>query len=157
MDGRLELGGRDDLAAPAVTPAVKTMTVYPEIPRPVRAARILIAEDHLDSREALSTLLRALGYDVIDAADGRDAVEQARQHRPELILMDMMMPVMDGFEATRMLREDPELSSVRIIAVTAMEGAQEIAHAAGVDDFVRKPIDARALLQTINEWLTQKV
>jgi CheY-like chemotaxis protein len=118
-------------------------------------ARILIAEDHLDSRAALSALLEALGFEVLQAANGREALELAGTASPDIVLMDMMMPEMDGFEATRAIRSDPRFGRVPIIAVTAMEGAQTIAFGAGVDDYVPKPVDARMLLNKIERLLQQ--
>ncbi|MGH7477151.1 MAG: response regulator [Longimicrobiales bacterium] len=110
---------------------------------------ILIAEDHLDSREALKTLLEAFGYRVLEAVDGRQAIEVAADSRPDLILMDVMMPELDGFAATRELRQRDETQNVPIIAVTAMEGAHRLALAAGADDFVPKPVNTRRLLEKI--------
>jgi CheY-like chemotaxis protein len=107
-------------------------------------ASVLIAEDHEDSRDALCTLLAATGY---------EAVAEARARRPDLILMDMMMPGMDGLEATRTLRADPDFPQVPIVAVTAMEGAREHVLAAGCDDWVSKPIDIRSFLARIPGWL----
>lgn len=127
------------------------MPLSPESsPTPPRIT-ILIAEDHFDSREALSTLLEAFGYRVLTAVDGREAVELARAHLPDLILMDIMMPEMDGFEATRRLREIDVTRGIPIIVVTAMEGARRLALQAGATDFLRKPIDSRTLLQRIQE------
>jgi len=120
---------------------------------PERAATVLIAEDHEDSRDALRTLLEAFGYQVIVAANGLEAVAQARAHRPDLILMDMMMPGMDGLEATRTLRADAELPRIPIVAVTAMEGARERVLDAGCDDWVAKPIDIRGFLARLPGWL----
>jgi len=114
-----------------------------------RRFTILIAEDHFDSREALSTLLEAFGYRVLAAVNGREAVERAQEHSPDLILMDIMMPEMDGFEATRRLRELDETRDIPIIVVTAMEGARSLALQAGATDFLRKPIDSRMLLDRI--------
>lgn len=114
---------------------------------------MLLAEDHFDSRDAMRALLEAHGYQVIEAANGREAVERAQQHRPDVILMDIMMPEMDGFEATRLLRRDDATRLVPIIAVTAMDGAQRLSIQAGANDYVAKPIDARALLGKIREWL----
>jgi CheY-like chemotaxis protein len=113
---------------------------------------ILVAEDHTDSREALRILLGATGYEVHTAVDGRDAVEQALALQPDLILMDIMMPVMDGFEATRTLRAAPEFRQSPIIAITAMDGAKELALAAGCSDYLPKPIDVRTFLNKIAEW-----
>ena len=117
-------------------------------------ARILIAEDHLDSRAALAELLRAFGYEVLEAANGREAVELAREAFPDLVLMDIMMPEMDGFAATRELRRSGAMGEMPIIAVTAMDGARDIALAAGASDFVAKPVDSRMLLAKIERWLT---
>ena len=72
---------------------------------------ILVAEDHLDSRDALKTLLEAVGYDVVVATDGRQAVARALEKHPALILMDMMMPEMDGLAATRTLRQQAEMNA----------------------------------------------
>ncbi|MGH7504428.1 MAG: response regulator [Longimicrobiales bacterium] len=116
-------------------------------------ATILVAEDHLDSRDALRALLEAFGYQVVCAVNGREAVELALAHRPDLILMDIMMPELDGFEATRALRRHQPLERTPIIAVTAMEGAHQLAIQAGANDYLRKPIDIRRLLAKVNNWL----
>lgn len=121
--------------------------------RPLVAARILIAEDHLDSRDAMCSLLEAFGYDVIQAANGREAIEVALRDRPDLILMDIMMPELDGFDATRELRRHHQTALTPIIAVTAMEGAHELALQAGANDFIRKPIDIRGLVAKVHDWL----
>lgn len=116
-------------------------------------AVILIAEDHLDSRDAMRALLEAFGYRVVVAANGREAVDLALEHDPDLILMDIMMPELDGFEATRAIRRHGQLGAVPIIAVTAMEGAHHLAIQAGADDYVRKPIDIRRLVAKVKDWL----
>ena len=116
-------------------------------------ATILLAEDHLDSREAMRALLEAHGYRVVEAANGREAVERALEERPDLVLMDIMMPEMDGFEATRVLRSQEGTSLVPIIAVTAMDGAQRLSVQAGANDFIAKPIDTRGLMTKIRTWL----
>jgi CheY-like chemotaxis protein len=126
-------------------------TTAPDSP----GARILIAEDHYDSREALRILLEAVGYRVTVAVDGRAAVDLALADPPDLVLMDVMMPELDGFEATRRLRRNDATRSVPIIVVTAMEGAQRIAAEAGADDFVAKPINTRLLLHKIQELLVR--
>src|SRR5688500_8576364 len=115
--------------------------------------KILIAEDHLDSREALRTLLEAFGFEVVEAVNGKQAVEAAMSEHPSLILMDVMMPVMDGFEAIRHIREVSETNTIPIIALTAMEGARELAFHAGRNDYVSKPIDIRQLIGLRNGWL----
>jgi CheY-like chemotaxis protein len=118
-----------------------------------RTATILVAEDHADSRDALQALLEAFGYDVVLAANGREALDLAVARCPDLILMDIMMPEMDGFEATRRIRGDARTRRVPIIAVTAMEGASPLAIAAGADDCVRKPVEIRGLLKKMQDWL----
>ncbi len=119
--------------------------------------RILVVEDHLDSREALRALLEAFGYTVLVAANGQEAVDAAQLARPDVVLMDMMMPVMDGFEAIRQLRRRAPTSCTPIIALTAMEGAQELALHAGADEFVRKPIDIRVLLAKMSGLLQRRI
>jgi CheY-like chemotaxis protein len=116
-------------------------------------ATILVAEDHLDSRDAIRAILEAFGYNVIEAVNGRQAVDLAVRDHPDLILMDIMMPELDGFAATRELRRHPDFADTPIIAVTAMEGAQSLALQAGANDFVRKPVDIRGLVAKINTML----
>jgi CheY-like chemotaxis protein len=116
-----------------------------------RPRRILVAEDHRDSLEAMRLMFEAAGYDVITAENGLQAVAKAQSEGPDIILMDMMMPSMDGFTATRELRE--RKLGTPIIAVTAMEGARGRAIEAGVNDFVPKPIDFRELFRKVRRWL----
>jgi two-component system cell cycle response regulator DivK len=131
------------------------VSTSPVTPGDTGGASILVAEDHPDSRDALSALLEAVGYHVHVAIDGRDAVQRALELRPDLVLMDIMMPVMDGLEATRSLRSHPEFDHTPILALTAMEGARERALAAGCDDFVTKPIDVQLFFSKVRGWLEQ--
>lgn len=119
----------------------------------VAHATILVAEDHLDSRDALRALLEAFGYEVIEAVNGREAIDKALAQHPDLILMDIMMPELDGFEATRQLRGHAQTKGTPIIAVTAMEGAHQLAIQAGANDYVRKPVDIRRLVAKVHDWL----
>ena len=119
----------------------------------VGAARILIVEDHRDSREALSALFNAFGYDVVEARNGSEAIARAAQDRPALILMDIMMPEVDGCAAAKAIHRIAGMEKVPIIAVTAMEGAKELALQAGMSDYVRKPIDIHGLLAKVSAWL----
>jgi CheY-like chemotaxis protein len=121
--------------------------------RGTETATILVAEDHLDSRDALRALLEAFGYRVLEAVNGRQAVAVALESKPDLILMDIMMPELDGFEATRELRRHGSTATTPIIAVTAMEGAHQLAIQAGASDFVRKPVDIRGLVAKVHDWL----
>ena len=121
--------------------------------RDARMVTILVAEDHLDSRDALRALLEAFGYRVLEAVNGREAVDIALRRQPDLILMDIMMPELDGFEATRELRRHAETHATPIIAVTAMEGAHLLAIQAGANDYVKKPVDIRRLVAKVHDWL----
>jgi CheY-like chemotaxis protein len=117
------------------------------------SATILIAEDHFDSREALGALLEAFGFCVVPAVNGAQAVALARERRPDVILMDIMMPELDGFEATRRLRGFPETRDIPIITLTALDGARQLALDAGANDFLPKPINSGVLLEKLRNWL----
>ena len=118
-----------------------------------RVPVVLIAEDHEDSRDAMRTLLDAFGYRVVEAGNGREAVERAVAEHPDVILMDMMMPYVDGFQATREIRAVEALRDVPILAITAMEGARQRVLDAGCDDLVPKPIDVRVFLEQVRAWV----
>lgn len=115
---------------------------------------ILIAEDNPDSRDALRALLEAYGFNVLEAENGEEAVSKALRFGPDLILMDIMMPVMDGLTATRTLRASHEFRQVPILALTAMAGAQQLAMNAGCDDHLRKPVEVPDFIDTIRSFLT---
>jgi two-component system, cell cycle response regulator DivK len=117
--------------------------------------RILVVEDQEDLRGVLRDLLGGSGYAVIEAADGRDGVTKAKSDRPDLILMDIQMPVLDGYEATRQINADPALKATPIIAVSsfAMKGDEEKARAAGCNDYVTKPYSPMQLLRAIRGYL----
>jgi CheY-like chemotaxis protein len=108
-------------------------------------------EDNELNRDMLSRRLTRRGYTVVVAEDGEQALELARAERPELVLMDMSLPGIDGWEATRRLRADPDLAGVRVIALTAhaMSGDRERALEAGCDDYDTKPVEMERLLQKI--------
>jgi CheY-like chemotaxis protein len=128
-------------------------TARPALDRGPRTATILVAEDHLDSRDAMRALLEAFGYTVLEAVNGRQAVDIAKRERPDLILMDIMMPELDGFEATRQIRGFPATRHIPIITLTAMDGARTLALDAGANDFLPKPINSGALLEKVRGWL----
>ena len=117
--------------------------------------RILVVEDQEDNRQILRDLLASSGFEMIEAEDGEQALVQAAKHRPDLILMDIQLPIMDGYEATRRLKADPELKAIPIIVVTsyALSGDEDKARAAGCDAYVAKPYSPRALLAKIKEYL----
>jgi two-component system cell cycle response regulator DivK len=117
--------------------------------------RILVVEDQEDNRQILRDLLGSVGHEMIEAHDGEAAIAQAAAHKPDLILMDIQLPVMDGYEATRRIKANPELRAIPIIVVTsyALSGDEEKARAAGCDAYVTKPYSPRQLLAKLNEFL----
>jgi two-component system cell cycle response regulator DivK len=117
--------------------------------------RILVVEDQEDNRQILRDLLSNAGYEMIEAEDGEQALAQAARHVPDLILMDIQLPILDGYEATRRIKADAALKAIPIIVVTsyALSGDEEKAHAAGCDAYVAKPYSPRALLAKIREYL----
>ena len=117
--------------------------------------RILIVEDQEDNRMIMRDVLSAAGYELIEAVNGKDGVSRAQSDRPDLILMDIQMPVLDGYEATRQIKADPNLKSTPIIAVTsyALSGDEAKARAAGYDGYVSKPFSPRQLLARVREYL----
>ena len=117
--------------------------------------RILVIEDTDDNRQIIRDLLTAFDYELIEAADGAEGVAQAQSQHPDLILMDIQLPEMDGYEATRRIRAIPELAQVPIIAVTsyALSGDEAKTRAAGCDGYVAKPFSPRQLLAKIREFL----
>lgn len=107
--------------------------------------KILVAEDIESNMLLMANILRHHGYEVIEATNGLQALELAQQHCPDLILMDMKMPVMNGIEAIRQLRKDEKTAGIKIIAVTSFAMAEERKRVfdTGVDDYISKPIDTR--------------
>ncbi len=121
-------------------------------------AKILLVEDNQMNRDMLSRRLARKGYEVAIAVDGQQGIEMARSQTPDLILMDMSLPVLDGWEATRQLKNAPETQAIPIIALTAhaMVGDREKATAAGCNDYDTKPIELPRLLEKIEALLKQK-
>lgn len=117
--------------------------------------RILVIEDQEDNRIILRDLLTSVGFEVIEALNGQEGVDMAGTQQPDLILMDIQLPVLDGYEATRRIKGDPALASIPIIAVTsyALSGDESKAKAAGCDAYVTKPFSPRLLLEKIREFL----
>jgi two-component system, cell cycle response regulator DivK len=115
--------------------------------------RILIVEDQEDNRRILRDLLTSADYEIMEAENGEEALTAAAKERPDLILMDIQLPIMDGYEATRRIKADPMLTHVPVIAVTSYAGDEAKARAAGCDDFVPKPYSPRQLLAKIRQLL----
>jgi len=120
-------------------------------------SKILLVEDNEMNRDMLSRRLVKRGYDVVIAIDGQEGVAKAQSESPDLILMDMSLPVVDGWEATRRIKSDPATRAIPVIALTAhaMAGDEEKARAAGCDDFDTKPVELPRLLSKL-EALVRK-
>ena len=116
---------------------------------------ILLVEDNEDNRIIYSTVLRHVGYDVLEAQDGVEAIELARTKLPHLILMDISIPVIDGWEATRVLRQDPLTKNIPIIALTAhaLADDRERAVEMGFTAYLAKPVEPRAVVAEVRRWL----
>jgi two-component system cell cycle response regulator DivK len=118
-------------------------------------SRILVVEDTPDNRQILRDLLTSVGYELIEAVDGLTGVAAATEHRPDLILMDIELPEIDGYEATRRIKANPDTAGIPIIAVTsyALSGDDEKARAAGCDGYIAKPYSPRALLAKVRDFV----
>jgi CheY-like chemotaxis protein len=121
--------------------------------------RILLVEDNEFNRDMLQRRLTRSGMTVLLAVDGQQGVEVARSEAPDLVLMDMSLPRLDGWDATRLLKSDPATQAIPVIALTAhaMSGDREKALAAGCDEFATKPVDLPSLLETIRKFLRSGV
>lgn len=117
--------------------------------------RILIVEDTEDNRQILRDLLTNAGFDIVEAYDGEAAVEAASRYHPDLILMDIQLPILNGYEAIRRIKANTNLHPIPIIAVTsyALSEDKEKARAAGCDGYVAKPFSPRQLLATVRDLL----
>ena len=117
--------------------------------------RILVVEDEEDGRKILRDLLTPAGFEMIEAKDGEKAVTAALHEKPDLILMDIQLPEIDGYEATRRIKGDPATTNIPIIAVTsyALSGDEAKTRAAGCDDYVAKPFSPRELLAKVRGFV----
>ena len=118
-------------------------------------SKILLVEDNEDNRDMLSRRLERKGFTVTLAVDGQDGVDKARSEIPDIILMDMSLPVMDGWEATKVLKDDPATAQIPVIALTAhaMSSDREKAIEAGCNDYDTKPVDLQRLLNKIASFI----
>jgi len=121
----------------------------------VKAKTILVVEDNELNMKLFNDLLEAHGYRVVQTRDGLSALDLARQHRPDLILMDIQLPEVSGIEVTKWLKEDDELKSIPVIAVTAfaMKGDEQKIREGGCEAYISKPISVMSFLQTIDKFL----
>jgi CheY-like chemotaxis protein len=117
--------------------------------------KILLVEDNEMNRDMLSRRLKRKGFDVVLAVDGQAGVDMARSESPDLILMDLSLPIMDGWEATRHIKADGATQSIPVIALTAhaMQGDEEKALEAGCDDYDTKPVQFKRLLEKIAKFV----
>jgi two-component system, cell cycle response regulator DivK len=118
--------------------------------------RILVVEDTENNRRILNDLLTNPGFEVIEATDGEKGVAMAAERQPDLILMDIQLPVVDGYEATRRIKADPVLRKIPVIAVTsyALSGDEAEARAAGCEGYIAKPFSPRVILAKVREFLS---
>lgn len=116
---------------------------------------ILIVEDNELNMKLFNDLLEAHGYTTLQTRDGRDVVDLARQHRPDLIIMDIQLPEISGLEVTRILKDDDDLKSIPVIAVTAfaMKGDEEKIREGGCEGYIAKPISVPNFLETVGRFL----
>jgi CheY-like chemotaxis protein len=120
--------------------------------------KVLVAEDNPVNRELLRELLENRGYDVVEAPDGREALRIIEQTHPDILLLDIGMPVLDGFAVMRKIRENPSLATLPVLAVTAyaMQGDRENVLNAGFDGYLSKPINARDLANELERLLRKR-
>ncbi|MBI5604861.1 MAG: response regulator [Deltaproteobacteria bacterium] len=123
------------------------------------SAKILVIEDNPSNRLLVKDILEFRGYLVIEAENGKEGIMAAGEHLPDLIFMDLQMPVMNGFEACRRIKDDPRTRHLKIVALTsfAMKGEQEKVMASGFDGYIPKPIDTRELPLKVEKFLEKGV
>lgn len=118
----------------------------------MRKKSVLLVEDQHDNRVIYRTILEFAGFGVYEATNGEEGVQSAREHRPDLILMDLSMPVLDGWGAVRLLKSDPDLAGIPVCAVSAhvpLEGDAERAKEAGFECYLTKPVEPREVLAEV--------
>lgn len=122
------------------------------------AKRILLVEDNEDNLAVYRAILEYAGYQVLEARDGEAGVDQARYGNPDLILMDISIPKIDGFEATRILKSDPATRNIPIVALTAhaMDEDRELARDVGCDGFLAKPVEPRRVVREVERFLADR-
>ena len=118
---------------------------------------ILIIEDDEKNTKLVRDLLQYKGYRTVEAVNGLEGIAAAIKHRPHLILMDIQMPVMDGLQATRELKEHPETRDIPVVALTswAMKGDEKTIREAGCDDYMTKPINTRTFIQLVDRFFNE--
>lgn len=119
--------------------------------------RVLIVEDNMDTYELVRFILEKNGYEVFLAVNGRDGVNAATKQKPDLIVMDLSMPEMDGWTATSLIKQNKQTASIPLIALTAhvLPGDRQRAIDSGCDEFITKPMDLLDLVETVNRWVNK--
>ena len=119
------------------------------------SGRILVVEDNMDNMTLISDVLQSLNYEVIQATDGEQGIKKTEEEKPDLILMDLSLPRMDGWTATKHIKANPELQHIPVIALTAhaMVGDRERALEVGCDDYISKPINLKELASKLNDFI----
>lgn len=117
--------------------------------------KILVVEDNSNNRKLIRDVLNYYGYEVIEATNGEEGINLAREHSPSLIIMDIQMPVIDGITAAKILKDDPKTRGIKMIALTsfAMKGDKERFIEAGFDDYISKPINTRQLPELVKKYI----
>ncbi len=117
--------------------------------------KVLIVEDNADNREVIRTVLTHHGYEVVEAVDGLEGIDKAGRERPDVILMDLSLPKMDGWEATRRLKADDELKDIPVIAITAhaMSGDEEKALEHGCNGYLAKPCTPKSVIDIVKKFI----
>jgi two-component system, cell cycle response regulator DivK len=126
--------------------------------KPGRPRKVLIVDDFEDNRAMYAEYLRYSGFEVIEASNGVEAIDRAREGSPDVVVMDLSLPVLDGWEATRRLKADARTRNIPVVALTghALEGHSQGAREAGCDWFLAKPCLPETLLSTLNELLSRE-
>jgi len=135
--------------------AVAPKAIAPKTKVALRTSTILVAEDNCDSREMMKVLLRSKGYGVIEAADGLQAVEVALAKLPDLILLDLQLPLLDGLRVTRNLRQHPKLKAAPIVVISGydQDSHRQSSFDAGCNEYLLKPIDFERLEKILNTFV----
>ena len=118
--------------------------------------RMMVVEDRPDNRKIIRDVFAPTGYEIIEAENGEEALAAVAKEKPDLVLMDIQLPIMDGYTATRRIKGDPALRSIPVIAVTsyALSGEEKKAREAGCDDYIPKPYSPRELLAKVRRYLS---
>ena len=124
----------------------------------MRKKRVLIVEDNMDTYELVHFVLEKNNFETFLAVNGREGVNTAIKQKPDLIIMDLSMPEMDGWTATSLIKKNPELKSIPVIVLTAhaLPSDRQRANEAGCDEYITKPMDMADLLKTIQRWVNKR-